>query len=163
MYQHAKIYKLLCDDGHYYYGSSCNELRVRFQQHKEDSKKNPYQKVYSHINELGWDKVSIVLVEEYPCETKSQLRQREDWYIRPSITDALCLNQRKSHWNEEDEREYYKSGRDLERKKVTDKIGYERRKENLLSQYTCECGATLARCGRPRHERTQRHRTFLAT
>ena len=94
MYNKSKIYKLQCDDGYFYIGSTRDELRKRFQSHKDTSTREHKNntKVYSHINEIGWNRVRIILVEDYPCENRTQLRQREDYYIRQYQSDPFCLN-----------------------------------------------------------------------
>jgi hypothetical protein len=90
-YEKGKIYKLECKDGHFYYGSTICELRKRLYQHKESSKKHPYH-VYQHINMIGWDKVKIVLIENFPCESRKQLTEKENQYIRENRNNELCLN-----------------------------------------------------------------------
>jgi predicted GIY-YIG superfamily endonuclease len=90
-YDKAKIYKLECEDGHYYYGSTINELRVRLSGHKQASAFRPYR-VYQHINEIGWEKVKIILVEAYPCETRADLNRKENEYISLNKSNPLCLN-----------------------------------------------------------------------
>jgi hypothetical protein len=91
-YSQAKIYKLQCDDGHYYYGGTAQPLDKRFEGHTYKSKAEEDRKVYNHINKIGWDRVRIELVEDYPCENKRQLLLKEDEYIRIHINDPLCLN-----------------------------------------------------------------------
>lgn len=98
MYSNAKIYKLQGDDGVFYLGSTCNELRVRFSQHK----KQLTTSAHHHFSEVGWDTCRIVLVEAYPCESRLQLRQREDWYIRQHQEDPMCLNIRNAVRTKED-------------------------------------------------------------
>jgi hypothetical protein len=91
MYSHSKIYKLQCDDGHFYFGSTCNELRVRLSGHKKDSVKYPTQPVYKHING-NWDNVRIILVEEFSCEKRDELLRKENDYIQAELGNPLCLN-----------------------------------------------------------------------
>lgn len=89
MYEKAKIYKLQCDDGYYYIGSTCNTLAKRFSGHKyskDNTRKN------KHLNEVGWERVKIILIEEFPCETKEQLHRREDELICERMNDEYCLN-----------------------------------------------------------------------
>lgn len=89
MYAKSKIYKLQHDDGYFYIGSTVNELRKRLRQHKDNI--HPNQRVYKHI--AGeWDKVRIVLIEEFSCENKEQLRRKEDEYIQKELNNPLCLN-----------------------------------------------------------------------
>ena len=111
-YDEGKIYKLSCEDGHYYYGSTITALRTRLHGHKLASKKQPYR-VYAHINTIGWDKVTIELVENYPCADRKELNKRESEYIGNSRNDALCLNTILSHatpeQREEKRAEYFKT------------------------------------------------------
>lgn len=95
-YKNGKIYKLQCDDGHFYIGSTATELHKRFYLHKSNSKQAPNTRVYKHIDGK-WDSVRIVLVEEFPCENKNQLRRKEDEYIRGVRADPLCLNVKLAH------------------------------------------------------------------
>ena len=106
-YSKGKIYKLQCDDGYYYIGSTCNELRYRLNGHKTDSKdRDAY--VYQHINTIGWDRVRIVMVEEFSCENREQLVRKEDEHIRNNRTDTFCLNTRCSFETEEQKKERHR-------------------------------------------------------
>lgn len=93
-YSKGKIYKLQCEDGHFYIGSTCDELRKRFWVHKANSKRAS-SPLYLHIGE-DWESVRIVLVEEFPCENKEQLIRKEDEHIRQHNNDPLCLNVRRA-------------------------------------------------------------------
>ena len=104
-YENAKIYRLDCGDGHYYYGSTINELRVRLYQHKKASACQPYR-VYQHINTIGWENVKIVLVEEYPCDNRKELNKKETKYISAHKSDPLCLNTILSVISEEQRKEH---------------------------------------------------------
>lgn len=90
-YENGKIYKLECEDDHFYYGSTICELRKRLYYHKIASQTQPYR-VYKHINTIGWDKVKIVLVQEFSCENRRQLIQKENEYIVLNKNNNLCLN-----------------------------------------------------------------------
>lgn len=99
-YSYGKIYRMLVG-GSYYYGSTVLSLNERLYGHKVMMKKHPHLKVYAKIQEVGWDNVIIELVEEYPCESKEELLQRETTHI--NLSDPLCLNMRIS-FQSEDER-----------------------------------------------------------
>jgi hypothetical protein len=136
-YSKSKIYKLQCDDGYYYIGSSVNELRFRFATHKRDSKTNS-SRVYQHINTIGWDRVRIVLVEEYSCENKQQLIRKEDEHIRLHKDDTFCLNSycafRTPEQNTEHITEYQKQYYEVKREQIAKerKQHYEVNKEHIL-------------------------------
>jgi len=93
-YETGKIYKLQCSDGKYYFGSTIRTLASRLSSHKYASKNAQTNNTYNHINAIGWDNVTITLVELFPCETKQQLLQRELWFISEHKNDVLCLNTR---------------------------------------------------------------------
>ena len=45
-YANSKVYKLVDDDGYYYYGRSCLPLHKRYYKHKIDSKLDSNRKLY---------------------------------------------------------------------------------------------------------------------
>jgi len=107
-YEKSKIYKLQHEDGHFYIGSTINELRVRLKGHKDKSKQALHRALYSHINE-EWDKVKIVLIEAFECSNRNELRQKEDQYIQKELANPFCLNCIKSYCSPEDYAEYNKN------------------------------------------------------
>lgn len=149
IYEKGKIYKLQCMDGHYYIGSTTQKLNHRFSNHKQSSKSDT-SKVYTYINSIGWDNVQIELIEDYPCNKKSELNKREDYHIRQSKTDELCLNNNGAYLSEEkrkeQKKEYYEANKEAiiektrkyveENREIVDKKRAEYRKENakLLSE-----------------------------
>lgn len=107
IYQKGKIYKLLCEDGHYYIGSTTQSLYNRFNHHKFSAKTGT-SKAYKYFNNIGWDKVKIELLEDYPCNIKSELNEKEEYYISKSKTDELCLNINSAQLTEEKRKENMK-------------------------------------------------------
>lgn len=93
-YENGKIYKLNCEDGKYYFGSTIRSLQTRLASHKHACKKTETNNAYTHIKTIGWDNVGIELVESFPCENKQQLLERETWYICEHKADSMCLNSR---------------------------------------------------------------------
>ena len=88
-YKNGKIYKLQCDDGHFYIGSTATELHKRFSTHKSS---RATSRVYTHINNIGWHRVRMVLIENFPCKSKLELNRREDEYIGTHLKNEFCLN-----------------------------------------------------------------------
>ena len=82
-YNKAVIYKIVSKDldhKYCYIGSTCNFIK-RKSQHKENCNPN-YKKsslpLYQHIiKNGGWKEFEMVLVQNYPCETKLELHKRE--------------------------------------------------------------------------------------
>ncbi len=123
-YDNSKIYKLVCEDGCYYYGSTITTLKERLWHHKE-SAKTMQSKVYSHIRMIGWDKVTIELVEELVCKDRKELRVCENVYIQSSKDDPKCLNTLRAYTSEEEK---------LEMEKTRQKKNAEHRNE-VMRQY----------------------------
>ncbi len=85
----AKIYKITNDyNDDIYIGSTCNSLVRRYNQHRLYSTYEKYQHrpLYKLINEIGFDRFRIQLIENYPCEDKYMLKQKEGEYIRELST-----------------------------------------------------------------------------
>ena len=100
-YETSKIYRLLCDDGCYYYGSTITSLKERLWHHKE-SAKTMQSRVYTHIRTIGLDKVTIELVEALVCKDRKELRMRENIYIQSNKDDPKCLNTLRAYTSEEE-------------------------------------------------------------
>jgi hypothetical protein len=81
-YANGKIYRLVSSiDDQFYVGSTCDTLPKRLYKHKYEAKRSPQQKIYEHFNNIGWEHVSIVLVEEFSCDNKMQLERKEREHI----------------------------------------------------------------------------------
>ena len=86
----GRIYKLICNDGHYYIGSTIQTLDKRLYNHKTASKNNK-TKLYDHINKIGWNNVKIELIEELTINNRNELYNKEYIYIK-QLYSLLCLN-----------------------------------------------------------------------
>lgn len=106
-YEKSKIYKLQCDDGHYYYGSTRSELSRRLYDHKHASLNQAYR-VYEHIKTIGWERVTMILIEEFPCSDRKELLKRENMYIMEHLSDPLCLNTICASITEDERREKHR-------------------------------------------------------
>ena len=77
----SKVYKLINSiDDLIYIGSTTQPLSKRFSDHKANAKFKPGP-VHRHLNNIGWDTVRIILIENVICYNKDQLTQREQHYI----------------------------------------------------------------------------------
>jgi hypothetical protein len=145
IYQDGKIYKLICKDGHYYIGSTVSSLYTRFAGHKYSIKNNTNGGYYSYFSSVPIGDITIELVEDYPCNSRKELREREDYYIKESRSDIYCLNTYRAFQTENDKKEY-------------DKIYYnenkERVKENMKQYYEANRDTIIERI----HEYTEKNR-----
>lgn len=91
-YKNGKIYRLVNTvDDEQYIGSTCTSLAKRLYKHKQSAKLSGNRYVYQHLNNIGWDSVRIILIEEYECENKMELERRERYWIEEL---KASLNQR---------------------------------------------------------------------
>lgn len=84
-YQNGKIYKIYSyENDDVYYGSTCEELSQRMARHRSCLKS--YKKDYKHymtsFKILEFESAKIELVENYSCNSKEELLQREGYYIK---------------------------------------------------------------------------------
>jgi hypothetical protein len=147
----GKIYKLYCDDGSYYYGSTTDKyLSKRFHSHKADSNKDAYKnnKVYSHIHSIGWDCVKCILVEEFDYTTREDMKRRENKYIVEGLPDPLCLNHNRAIISDSERLE---------------KINERNKKlsEPLKVIVKCECGIEHTAGRSEQHKKSLKHRSLM--
>jgi hypothetical protein len=84
-----------------YIGATTLTLQKRFNTHRAASNKSTSRLLF---NKYGAENIEIVLLEEYPCNCKTELHKREAEYIR----SRKCIN--KSIPNRKP-REYYQDNR----------------------------------------------------
>ncbi|WP_396128028.1 GIY-YIG nuclease family protein [Clostridium sp.] len=93
MYKRGKIYKICNDvDSELYIGSTVKNLANRMSRHRSASKIQD-SKVYLKMNKLGQNHFKIILLEEYSCETREQLRAREQYWIdllKPALNSNVA-------------------------------------------------------------------------
>ena len=80
-YQNSKIYKIISPSNPdlIYYGSTTQKLSVRMAGHRMNSKTNRGGESSKEI--LCFDDANIILVENYPCNSKEELFKKESEYI----------------------------------------------------------------------------------
>ncbi len=190
-YKNGKIYKIVCNvTGKVYIGSTClPTLAKRLAQHRTpykrflDKKKEKYMTSFKVLENNNY---SIILIEEYPCETKDQLLARERYYIEnnecvnkniPNRTmkeyheanKEQILEQQKEYYETNKEKileykkEYYEANK--EQKLKNQKEYYETNKECILKRqgepHKCECGGNYTQNHKLRHFKTQKHLNYL--
>ena len=156
-FSNAKIYKITNDyNNDIYVGSTCDSLIKRFSAHKSLSLHNTNleRPLYKLINEIGFERFRIDLIEDFPCEDKYQLRQREGYHIRAIGTLNILIAGRvqKEYVKENRDkilahhREKYQENREQElerqkeyRKQIFQKLkDYYSKNKEVLQQYKME-------------------------
>ena len=150
-----------------YLGSTTDDLSQRLIKHKWEAKRCPNIKLYKKFHELGFDKFSIDLLEEFPFDDKQRLRIREGEYIKQLGTlntqiAGRTQKERSKEWQEKNREHYLQMRRDKralnnEAAREKDKEYYcktsDRRNEPLL----CECGRTVSRAHVAHHKKIKIH------
>jgi len=142
-YSNGRIYKLVNDvDDKIYVGSTSLRLSIRKCHHKKAAKRKPNIRVYKHLNEVGWDHVNIVLIENYECKTKEQLYARERHWIeelKPGLNNNIPTRTMKEWYQDNKEqilqqkKEYYANNKEQIAQK--EKEYRENNKEKLKQYY----------------------------
>ncbi len=129
------------------------------------------------MNELGTDIFRIDLIEEYSCDDKQALRQREGYWIRQMGTLNKVIAGRTKKESYEDNKEII-----LERNKIYIEEHKERRQEYMTEyckeynkkpeikekkreyyqqKIKCDCEQLVRRDGLSAHRKTKKHLDFL--
>jgi hypothetical protein len=168
-YENGKIYKLVNnEDDKIYVGSTCLPLSKRLYGHRADAKRRPDKASYKHLNEIGWDNVQIVLIEEFACENKMELLKRERHFFdqlkpelnrnRPFITAEEEAERKrdycKQYHNDHAEQLNLK-------KKEYSKDNKDALREKRMMKEECECGTMIAHGTIARHKKSKLHAELM--
>jgi group I intron endonuclease len=172
----GKIYKITNDfNNEVYVGSTCDTVGRRFNKHKSDYKKetNMNTPLYKLMNEIGFERFRIQIIEEYPTEDKYQLRQREGYWIRQLGTLNIRIEDRtKKEWRDENKekykdyhkthwQQYFEENKDEYNEKRRN--DYSNRKSEIRIRMICECGTDVCKRDLAKHLKTQKHTKLLET
>lgn len=137
-YKNGKIYRLVNDvDDEFYVGSTCLSLPKRLYYHKQDARRGILP-AYQHFNNVGWENVKIILIEEYACDNKMELeRQERKWIeeLKPTLNKVVPTRTRQEYRNDnrevlrEKKKQYYESNKETINQK--NRLYHERNKDTL--------------------------------
>ena len=157
-YKNGKIYKLTCDATPIvYYGSTIRSLKQRLNDHK--SQLNCSSK---ELFEMG--NVSILLIEEYPCNSKKELETRERIYIEFMLNNfnhkIICNKIIPCRTKAE----YYQENRDKlnEKSKIYHQENKEKLKEKKNEKFNCGCGIIYSKSNKLRHLKSKKHLAYIS-
>ena len=164
----GKIYCIKnCIDDDKYIGSTTDDLSQRLIKHKWEAKRCPHIKLYQKLHELGFDKFSIDLLEEFPFDDKQQLRLREGEYIKQLGTlntqiAGRTQKERSKEWQEKNREHYLQMRRERRAKnneasREKDKEYYCKYIDRINEPIVCECGRTVSRQHIAHHKKSKIH------
>ena len=152
-YEDGKIYKIVVDGiDLIYVGSTCGRLSARISRHRTSALSKAYKcKLYEYDPSL-W---RIILVEEFSCKNKDQLRAREEYWrkeLEASLNSRKCFIEDKREANRERQERHRKTQRRIDWVK--------KYKEEKIS---CCCGSLISRVNLWAHLRSKKHLKDLAS
>lgn len=136
-FTNGKIYKIVSGQTNkIYIGATTLDLKTRMDTHIYQSK---YPEIYGYttsVEIIKYGDANIVLVEEFPCDTKDELGERE--YYWKAKYGSKCVNKMNST-------------------PVTD-ISIKNHKYKLKTNMCEYCGCDIANGMMNRHNKTRKHR-----
>ena len=112
------------------------------------------------FDEYGVDNCECILIENFSCESKDELRAREAYLIKT----IKCVNKNIPFGNRvANKKEYREKHRD--HKLETDKLYRESHREELnqrkKERCTCICGSDYTRSNKSAHAKSTKHLNYL--
>ena len=136
-YNNAVIYKIQHHEKlDLIYVGSTTDFTRRKAEHKRLCNNNKHDtKVYKMIRENeGWDAFKMIIIKEFPCESKIELLIEEDKIM---IELKTSLNKNRAYITSEDERiDYFKIYRDTNKQKIkeNDKAYYQKNRIRIIER-----------------------------
>lgn len=167
IYANGKIYKVYSPSlDKCYIGSTISTLSRRFTHHCSYTKTNPGECSIDPLI-LAGDAV-ILLVENFPCDTNTELLQREGYWIRHTEN---ALNTYLPGKTEEEKSIIHKMKcknqylKNRQKRLDYQKQRYKEKKETILAKsrekIECECGSKINRSSVSKHRRSIKHQTYI--
>lgn len=171
-YSKAVIYKLVSKDletKECYVGSTTS-FSKRKHKHKSNcrNEKTKYHDlyVYQFIRDHGgWESWDMVLVENYPCETKLELESRERYWIEKlnaKLNQIVPVRNKKDQ--AESSKKWYAGHKDEKRLKNEE---YRKKNKEILNEKRkqltrCVCGVLHTHGHDHVHKKSRRHQKFIS-
>ena len=200
-YGKGKIYKIVVnnteDEYRPYIGSTTkNYLSERFVRHRnyytsyKNGKQHKIVSAFILFDKYGIENCEIVLIENYPCATKDELRARErHWFdtidncnkCKPVRSEEEIQNEGKIYYKARKARDpdcckkryqrelelhpdYLEKKKDQYQKTIALNPNFNKEKDDKLKKdkYTCECGIYIRRDSKTRHDKSKKHIDYIA-
>ena len=112
-YIHAIIYKLIDNEGNFYFGSTILNIRQRYYLHKYHSKhfKAKVYQIFTYDKFCNGE-IRIEIIERVVVRDKRQLKEFEDLYIKCEMDNMKCLNDNRAFRTEDEKKEQLKQYRE---------------------------------------------------
>ena len=179
-YLNSMIYKLCCNDPTItdcYVGSTLN-FKCRKSHHKSICNKENSTKYNNYKYQFirghgGFENWSMILIENFPCDTKLELHKRERYWLETlgaTLNKEIPSRSKKEYYVDNKEKitklskDYYKNNKEeINAKK---KIYREKNRAEINAKkkekFNCECGGKYCRSAKSGHFRSQKHQAFIS-
>jgi len=155
-YQNSKIYIIESDlTKEKYYGSTTlKTLAMRLAKHRSNMKKGSG---VSSKEILQYPDARIVLIENYPCNNKDELRAREQYWIDQN--KDIAVNKLRAFRTEEEKKDQIKEYKKIYHQSEKFKEYDLERSKKIIK---CECGKIYKGLNnKSRHEKTKFHQDYI--
>lgn len=113
-YTRGKIYRIVSKSGKQYVGSTTETLSQRLARHRQYINDKTNQGISSVQILLEDPDAKIILIENYSCQNKEELRAREQYWIEN--IEGGCVNKKRAHstpeFKKEKQKQYHEENKD---------------------------------------------------
>jgi len=175
-YSQGKIYMITTNKIYeVYIGSTIQTLEERLSSHKSDYKRwlKGEKKYCTSFEILQYDDCEILLVEDYPCESKKELRLKEGEYIceMDCVNKVIPSRSRKEYF-----KEYYQKNKEIlsqnmkeymkeysQKSEVKEKLKAYNKEyyQNNKQKFTCICSGIYSKKNKAKHYKTRKHIQYI--
>jgi hypothetical protein len=160
-YQNGKIYKLINTESTLtYIGSTTQTLAQRKAKHHENYKcwkkgKTNYVTSFKIFDNDEWG-CQIVLIENFPCNSRDELERQERYYIE----SIECVNKNRptrtrTEWKQDNKEKIMIYQNDYRKDNII-KISEKRK-----VKHDCVCGGKYTFANKSQHLKTSRHQDYM--
>jgi group I intron endonuclease len=147
-YSNSVIYKISNNvDDNFYVGSTKNKLCKRKAIHHYFTKTRGKSKLYEHMRRIGFENCKIEVLEQYACEDKQALLNRERYWIehlKPTLNTNRVQDQKVPN---------------VERSRAYNRNYYHTtNRTKMLERLVCDvCNKQITKCNMIQHCRSKKH------
>lgn len=155
----GKIYKIKSKNtDKIYIGSTCQSLNERLKGHEKDFIQYYNGNCNKHVSSfeiLEFGDYKIKLIQDFSCDNKQQLKDREAYYIKENIKIVVnkCIPNRSSKQYKIDNKERLS---DYNKQYNIDN------KEKFMKPHLCECGQNYTYNHKSRHFKSKKHLNYIS-
>ena len=156
-----EIYSKDPEDPNVYIGST-NNFKRRMWEHKSHCCNEKSEKhnlfIYNYIRSHGgWDSFDSEIIHEFECKDDKEKRMMEQEYINRysfglNSKSSYQTTKQYSEANKEKNKQYQKQYREANKEKIAAKGKI---------KFTCECGSTLRKSDKAKHEKSKKHQKYI--